>query len=172
MNQMFCYQCEQTVQGKGCTAFGVCGKSPEVAALQDLLIYMLRGLSQLSLEGQKVGIKDEQLNLFICESAFATLTNVNFDPDTIIEYIKRAEKLRDNLREKVQSANGYVGFHGPVDIVPERTPEALINQGKKVGVIADPSIDPDLNGLIWLLIYGLKERISLYLSCLFTWKER
>src|SRR5665648_1118223 len=122
LDQMFCYQCEQTAQGKGCTVYGVCGKNPEVAALQDLLIYMLRGLSQLALEGQKVGFKDEQLNLFICESAFATLTNVNFDPDTIIEYIKRAAKLRDNLREKVQSSGGYVGFHGPVDMLLEQKP--------------------------------------------------
>jgi len=156
LNQMFCYQCEQTAQGKGCTVYGVCGKNPEVAALQDLLIYMLRGLSQLALEGQKVGVKDEQLNLFICESAFATLTNVNFNPETMVEYINRAAKLRDTLREKVQSAGGYVGFHGPVDMSLEKTLEGLINQGKQVGVNADPSIDPDLNGLHWLLIYGLK----------------
>jgi hydroxylamine reductase len=153
---MFCYQCEQTAQGKGCVTFGVCGKSPEVAALQDLLIYMLRGLSQLSLEGQKVGIKDEQLDLFICESAFVTLTNVNFDPDTIVEYIKRAGKLRDNLLKKVQSAGGYFGFHGPVDMLLEQTPKGLISQGRQVGIDADPSIDPDLKGLRWLLIYGLK----------------
>lgn len=156
MNQMFCYQCEQTAQGKGCTVYGVCGKSPEVAALQDLLIYLLNGLSQLALEAQKVGVKDEQLNLFICEAAFATLTNVNFDPDTIIEYLNRAAKLRDTLREKVQSAGGYVGFHGPVDMQLERTTEGLIKQGKQVGVNADPSVDPDLNAMRWLLIYGLK----------------
>ena len=78
-NQMFCYQCEQASQGKGCTNFGVCGKSPEVAALQDLLIYMLRGLSQLAIEGRKVGIRDENLNQFICEATFTTLTNVSFD---------------------------------------------------------------------------------------------
>ncbi|HTY74049.1 MAG TPA: hydroxylamine reductase [Candidatus Nanoarchaeia archaeon] len=153
---MFCFQCEQTAQGKGCTAFGVCGKNPEVAALQDLLVYLLRGLSQLSIEGRKIGVKDEQLNLFICESAFATLTNVNFDPDTLIEYIVKAARLRDALREKVRSAGGHVGLHGPVEMLLERTPEGLIGQGKQVGVNADPSIDPDLNGLHWLLIYGLK----------------
>jgi hydroxylamine reductase len=153
---MFCYQCEQTAQGKGCTVFGVCGKSPEVAALQDLLIYQLRGLSQLASEGRKVGVKDEQLNLFICEAAFVTLTNVNFDPDSIIQYINRASKFRGSLREKVQSAGGYVGFPGPVDMQLEPTMEGLINQGKKVGVNADSSVDPDLNGLKWLLIYGLK----------------
>src|SRR5665648_526041 len=107
---MFCYQCEQTTEGKACTTFGVCGKNPEVGALQDLLIYMLRGLSQLALEGQKVEAKDEQISLFICESAFTTLTNVNFDPGELIEYINKSIGLRDILREKVQSAGGYVDF--------------------------------------------------------------
>ena len=155
-NQMFCYQCEQTTGGKGCTTFGVCGKNPEVGALQDLLIYMLRGLSQLALEGQKVGVKDEQLNLFICESAFTTLTNVNFDPSTLVEYINRSVRLRDVLREKVLSVGGYVGFHGPVDMLLEKTKEDLIIQGKQVGINADLSNDPDLHGLHWLLIYGIK----------------
>src|SRR3990172_2584663 len=155
-NQMFCYQCEQTTEGKACTTFGVCGKNPDVSALQDLLIYMLRGLSQLALEGQKVGFKDEQLNLFICESAFTTLTNVNFDPSTLVEYINRSVRLRDVLREKVRSVGGYVGFHGPVDMLLEKTKEDLIIQGKQVGINADLSNDPDLHGLHWLLIYGIK----------------
>ena len=155
-DQMFCYQCEQTVGGRGCTSFGVCGKNPEVSSLQDLLIYMLRGLSQLALEGRKVGVKDEQLSLFICESAFITLTNVNFDPDTLIEYINKSARLRDELLEKVQSAGGSIDFHGPVDLVLEKTEQGLIRQGKHVGVNADSSVDPDLKGLHWLLIYGLK----------------
>jgi hydroxylamine reductase len=153
---MFCFQCEQTAEGKGCTTFGVCGKNPEVSALQDLLIYMVRGLSQLTLEGQKVGVKDEQLDLFICEAAFTTLTNVNFDSNTLIEYINKSVKLRDDLREKVRSAGGYVGFHGPVDIVLEKTEEGLVSQGKQVGVNSDFTMDPDLHGLHWLLIYGIK----------------
>jgi hydroxylamine reductase len=153
---MFCYQCEQTAQGKGCTAYGVCGKSPEVAALQDLLIYKLRELSRLSLEGRKVGVKDEQLDVFICEAAFVTLTNVNFDLAAIIEHINKAVQLRDSLRENVQSAGGYTAYHGPIDMQLEKTPEGLIRQGKQVGVKADPTADPDLNGLRWLLIYGLK----------------
>ena len=155
-DQMFCYQCEQTVGGRGCTTFGVCGKNPELSSLQDLLIYMLRGLSQLAIEGKKVGVKDEQLNLFICESAFVTLTNVNFDPDTIIGYINKSTRLRNVLREKVQSAGGYIDFHGPVDLILEKTKHGLIRQGKQVGVNADSSVDPDLNGLHWFLIYGLK----------------
>ncbi|HUK84301.1 MAG TPA: hydroxylamine reductase [Candidatus Acidoferrum sp.] len=155
-NQMFCYQCEQTSEGKACTTFGVCGKNPEVSALQDLLIYMLRGLSQLALKGQKVGVTDEQLNLFICESAFATLTNVNFDPSTLIEYINKSARLRDALREKVRAAGGYVKFHGPVDMLLEKTQEGLIRQGKQVGINADSLNNPELHGLHWLLIYGVK----------------
>ncbi len=155
-NQMFCFQCEQTAQGKGCTTFGVCGKTSDVSALQDLLIYVLRGISQLSIETQKVGIKDEKLDLFICEAAFATLTNVSFDPDAIIAYIVEAIKFRDNLREKLQSTNSKVRLHESVEMVFEKTKEELIRQGKQVGVKADPSIDSDLNGLHWLLIFGLK----------------
>jgi len=153
---MFCQQCEQTANGKGCTTFGVCGKNPEVAALQDLLIYVLRGLAQLAVEGQKVGVKDEQLNLFMCEAAFTTLTNVNFDPDSLIELINKSVRLRDVFREKVRSAGGYVGFHGPVDMQLEKTEEGLIRQGTQVGINNDSSDDPDLKGLRWLLIYGIK----------------
>jgi hydroxylamine reductase len=117
---------------------------------------MLRGLSQLALEGKKVSVKDEQLNLFICESAFATLTNVNFDPKTLIEYINKSAKFRDAFREKVRTAGGYVEFHGPVDMLLEKTEEGLIRQGKDVGINADSSSDPDLRGLHWLLSYGIK----------------
>ena len=67
-NQMFCYQCEQTAKGQGCTVAGVCGKTPDVAALQDLLVYMLRGLSQLSVEANKAGNNDEKIDVFTCEA--------------------------------------------------------------------------------------------------------
>jgi len=76
---MFCNQCEQTAQGVGCTLRGVCGKSPEVAALHDLLIYSLKGLALYSVEGRRHGFTDAAVNRFTVEAAFATLTNVNFD---------------------------------------------------------------------------------------------
>ncbi len=155
-DSMFCFQCEQTAHGKGCTTFGVCGKNPEVGALQDLLIYLVRGLSQLSLEGKKVGVKDDELDLFICEAAFVTLTNVNFDPLTLIEYITKSGKLRDILLEKLRTAGGNIGFHGPVDMLLEKTKEGLIRQGKQVGANSDLSINPDLHAFRWLLIFGIK----------------
>jgi hydroxylamine reductase len=154
---MFCYQCEQTAKGQGCTIVGVCGKTPEVAALQDLLVYMLRGLSQLAIEAGKVGIKDENIGLFTCEALFATLTNVNFDPDGIIEYISKATELRELLRKRIQSAGGRIDTSsGPVNLALEKTKEGLIEQGKRFGVKSDPIIDPDLHSLQWLLTYGLK----------------
>ena len=96
------------------------------------------------------------INLFICEAAFTTLTNVNFDQQTLIEFINKSAKLREDLREKVRSAGGYVGFHGPVDMQLEKTEQGLITQGKQVGINADSANDPDLHGLHWLVIYGVK----------------
>ena len=70
--KMFCFQCEQTAGGKGCTTFGVCGKNPEVAALQDLLIYLIRELSHLSLKAKNLDITQENIDPFICEAVFTT----------------------------------------------------------------------------------------------------
>ena len=82
--QMFCYQCEQTAKGTGCTVQGVCGKKPEVAALQDLLLYTLMGLSQVAQAGRKAGVADQDINIFTVKAAFSTLTNVDFDPDRFL----------------------------------------------------------------------------------------
>ncbi|MEJ2126402.1 MAG: hydroxylamine reductase [Candidatus Bathyarchaeota archaeon] len=153
---MFCFQCEQTAGGKGCTTFGVCGKNPEVAALQDLLIYMIRELSHLSLKAKNLDIKQENIDPFICEAVFTTITNVNFDPDILINYIQKTSNFRDNLKEKIL-AKGNVDFKNDLSyLVLGKTKEDLINQGKKVGIKSDPSMDTELVQLQWLLIYGLK----------------
>ena len=155
--KMFCYQCEQTAKGQGCSIAGVCGKTPDVATLQDLLVYMLRGLSQLTLEAQKVGVKTEKVNVFTSEALFATLTNVNFDPDNISTYIRKAAELRERLRKKIQAAGGHIDTsRGPANLALEKTKEGLIAQGKLVGIKSDPAMDPDLHSLHWLLTYGLK----------------
>jgi hydroxylamine reductase len=154
---MFCWQCEQTAQGKGCSTFGVCGKSPDVACLQDLLIYLLRGTSQIAVEAKRVGVADEQTDLFIAEAAFATLTNVNFDPDDLINrYIKKTLELREDLKAKVKAAGGKIDFQGAATLIPEETLEGMVKQGKQVGIQADSADNPDLQGLHWLLIYGIK----------------
>ena len=100
---MFCYQCEQTAKGEGCTKIGVCGKQPDVAALQDLLIYALKGLSLYAVEGRKEGVNENDVNVFTCEALFSTLTNVDFDPERFMSLINRTVGLRDNLKEKDDS---------------------------------------------------------------------
>jgi len=155
--KMFCYQCEQTAKGQGCTTVGVCGKTSDVATLQDLLVYMLRGLSQVTLEARKVGVETEEVNVFTCEALFATLTNVNFDPDDIIAYIRKTAELREQTRKKMQSAGGQVVISsGPANLALEKTKEGLIAQGNLVGIKSDPATDSDLHSLHWLLTFGLK----------------
>jgi hydroxylamine reductase len=154
---MFCFQCEQTSKGEGCTKIGVCGKQPDVAALQDLLLYAVKGLSQVAVEGRKVGINDNKLDHFACEAIFSTLTNVDFDSNRFVRLINETVRLRDNLKEKVTAAGGKVDFaEGPATFIPEATKEALVKQGEQVGVKSDPAMEQDILSLRELLIYGLK----------------
>lgn len=152
---MFCWQCEQTGKGTGCTTIGVCGKPSEVANLMDLLIHVLKGVSKLTLEARRAGAKDEQADVFIVEALFATLTNVNFDPESITRYINWAVEARERLRKKVQAAGGNTDL-GVADIVLEKTREGMVQQGKRFGIQSDSTLGADLQGLKWLLIYGLK----------------
>jgi len=154
--QMFCWQCEQTSKGQGCSTFGVCGKSPEVANLQDLLIYTLRGLSQLTIEARKLGVTDENLDLFISEAAFVTLTNVNFDPEGIIQYLNTAIVKRENLKKQIQAKGGKTNLGPATEIVLEKTQADMVQQGKKYGIQTDPAANEDIHSLHWLLTYGIK----------------
>jgi hydroxylamine reductase len=157
VGNVFCYQCEQTARGTGCTEFGVCGKSPEVAALQDLLIYALKGLSQAAVEARENGMEDAEVNRFTCEAAFATLTNVNFDPKRFIGLINRAVELRDRLIDRLANVGIDLQFKkGPTKFIPESTLEGLIRQGVSVGIKSDPTIDPDVLSLRWTITYGIK----------------
>jgi hydroxylamine reductase len=114
-------------------------------------------LSQLTVEARKTGVETDDTSVFSCEALFATLTNVNFDPDSIINYIKKTADLREQLRKKIQSAGGRVDVSGgPADLILEKTKEGLIAQRKLVGIKSDPTIDPDLKALHWLIIYGIK----------------
>src|SRR5450756_1404005 len=147
-NQMFCYQCEQTTKGQGCTVVGVCGKTAEVANLQDLLVYKLRELSQLVIQAGKAGLKDEKTSVFTAEALFVTSTNTNFDPEAIVAYIRKTAELQGQLQKKLQSKTAF--------LVLENTTEGLIAQGKRYGINSDPTMDTDLHSLQWLLTYGLK----------------
>jgi hydroxylamine reductase len=154
---MFCYQCEQTAKGEGCTKIGVCGKEPEVAALQDLLIYALKGLAQYAVEGRKVGVNDRDINVFSCKAAFSTLTNVDFDPERFVALIKRTVELREQLKSKVKKAGGKVDFpDGPANFTSEGTVDGLVQQGETVGLKSEPDINPDILSLQHTLVFGIK----------------
>jgi len=154
---MFCYQCEQTAKGTGCTVQGVCGKKPEVAALQDLLLFTLMGLSQVAVEGRKVGVTDHDINVFTVKAAFSTLTNVDFDPERFVELINLTTKKRDQLKEKVKAAGGNINLpDGPATFNPDSTMEGLVKQGEDVGVKSYPSDNPDILSLKHTVLYGIK----------------
>ncbi|MHA1216034.1 MAG: hydroxylamine reductase [Candidatus Thorarchaeota archaeon] len=154
---MFCYQCEQTAGGTGCTKYGVCGKSPEVATLQDLLIYTLKGLSYVVVEGRQHGVVDTSFNRFVAEATFSTLTNVNFDPERFPPLIKKAVEYRESLKRKIKEAGGLEGYDNrATSFVPADSIEEMVKQGAEVGVLSDPDRDPDVHSLQQTLIYGLK----------------
>ena len=154
---MFCYQCEQTAKGEGCTKIGVCGKQPDVAALQDLLIYTLKGLSLCAVEGRRVGVNEHDINVFTCEAVFSTLTNVDFDPERFVQLINRCVEFRESLRGKIREAGGKADFpDGPATFKPEAGLDGLVRQGENVGIKSETDIDPDIFSLQQTLIYGIK----------------
>ncbi len=153
---MFCWQCEQTAKGTGCTTFGVCGKSPQTARLQDLLVYALRGLSQVMLDARKVGVKDEKTDLLISEALFATLTNVNFDPEDLARYLTSVMETREALKRKVAAAGGKTNWEAAANLALEPSLDGMAKQGKLYGIDAADAPDTDLKGAQWLLTYGLK----------------
>ncbi|MFH0823321.1 MAG: hydroxylamine reductase [Pseudomonadota bacterium] len=154
---MFCYQCEQTSGGTGCTKVGVCGKQPEVAALQDLLTYALKGLSLYAVEGRKVGVVDPEADVFTAKAMFATLTNVNFDSERFVEFLKKCAALRDGLKGKVKAAGGNVDFKdATASFVPEGTVDGLVKQAAGTGFALVEGEDADIRALKHTLIFGLR----------------
>ncbi|OGD54343.1 hydroxylamine reductase [Candidatus Bathyarchaeota archaeon RBG_13_38_9] len=160
---MFCRQCEQTAKGTGCTFQGVCGKDDRTAALQDLLIYALKGVAVWGEKARQLGIKDEILNRFIPEALFTTITNVNFNPDLISSLIKEAYDHKERIKQKFLVE--YRKKHGKDynDAVPsaaEWTPkdsiDELIEQSRKIGFLDHTNLDDDIRSLREILLYGMK----------------
>ena len=154
---MFCNQCEQTAKGKGCTISGVCGKKPDVSALQDLLVHVIKGLSLYAHEGRQIGVIDSEVNRFTCEGLFATLTNVNFDPESLQKIIERGVELTSKLKEKVAAAGGNVQFDYPwANFQPAADLAGLIKQGEEAGFFTDPAADGDIQSLQQVIVFGIK----------------
>ncbi|WP_286908266.1 hypothetical protein [Clostridium sp. UBA1652] len=157
-NSMFCYQCEQTLGAKGCVKSGVCGKNPTVANLQDVLIHELKGIGFYGQKNLEKGLKiRSEINKFVVDTMFSTLTNVNFDPTRFVEYIKKAEEIKDELKNAV----------GEIENVPKaanyrapNTMEEMVEDAKNIGIMSDEKLDMDIRSLRELLIYAFKGKAA------------
>lgn len=158
---MFCEQCEQTASGNGCHQWGACGKSPEVNAVQDLLVYCLRGLAPVALRARELGISTHEADVFACESLFATMTNVNFDKKRFTnDYIQRAIALREDLKSQVQE-KAPTEWSALANYQPDYN-ESLVEQGQAVSLefIGKSGGDIDIFSLKLTTLYGIKGAAS------------
>ncbi|MGO8715768.1 MAG: hydroxylamine reductase [Smithella sp.] len=154
---MFCYQCEQTAKGEGCMKAGVCGKDADVAALQDVLVYALKGLSAVALDARGAGVVDHDINVFTVKALFSTLTNVDFDPERFVELIRKCVAGRDALKSRFKKAGGIMNDKpAAVTFQPESTIAGIVGQAKIASLKADASIDPDILSLQHILLFGVK----------------
>ena len=154
---MFCYQCQETAKGSGCTNRGACGKRADVANLQDLLIYLSKGISVYSTEARKLGIENQKVNQFIINVLFMTITNANFNQVIFVEKIKQGLNLREEIKKQFLDAGG---------VMPENLPDCATWEAEtkedfekkanspEVGVLATEN--EDLRSLRELLTYGIK----------------
>ena len=153
---MFCFQCQETAGCKGCTVRGVCGKTEDVAKIQDLLIFVTKGLATVANEGRKVGIVDKKVNRMIIDNLFITITNANFDFKAIEKRVKDTLVAREELKERVQAKGGNpVGsdFKGCATWTAT-TSEEMMEKASQVGVLATEN--EDIRSLRELIMYGLK----------------
>ena len=159
MEGMFCYQCEQAAGGSGCTKVGVCGKTPETAALQDLIVYGLKGMAFWANLARQKGAVDRDLDVHMIEGLFTTVTNVDFDPANLVNVAQKTVQMRDKAKALFEKANG-----GPFQgTVPEAAgnwqmpadQEGAVQLGLRHGV-KEPGIDPDVKSAKDILLYGCK----------------
>ena len=152
-NKMFCFQCQETAGCSGCTKFGVCGKSPELANMQDLLIYATKGLSEVTTRIRKEGKKiDKELNHFITLNLFTTITNANFDNDVFYSRVKETLRIKRELIEKLDNKENL----SEVALWEASSNEEMDKKSNsdEVGVLATKN--EDIRSLRELITYGLK----------------
>ena len=175
-NKMFCYQCEETVNNKGCTIEGICGKNDVVANLQDLLIYLLKGISFYGVKARNLKVGNYEADLFVAKALFSTITNVNFDSHKISLLIKKAFQIRDKIKATFLGA--YKAKNAGKEFT-EGLPDAatwysddigdFVKKGSNVGVLSEKN--EDIRSLKELLIYGLKG-IAAYTDHAYILKEK
>ncbi len=148
--KMFCYQCQETANCSGCTVSGVCGKKPDTANMQDLLVYVTKGISavttQIRAEGKQI---DKSINHLITLNLFTTITNANFDKDVIVERIKTTLKVKENLLKEVYAKSAL-----PSASLWNGNESEFAAKAATVGVLATEN--EDIRSLRELITYGLK----------------
>ena len=149
-NKMFCFQCQETAGCKGCTMMGVCGKTPAVAAMQDLLIYVTKGLSavttRLRQEGSTVAV---EVNKLVTLNLFTTITNANFDQEALTAQITKTLRIKEELAQRLQDKNSL-----PAGALWNDVEQAYAGKAQEVGVLAETN--EDIRSLKELITYGLK----------------
>lgn len=159
---MFCYQCEQTAKGTGCTQQGVCGKDAATATLQDLLFYAAKGVSMYAHRARELGASDNDVDVFVVEALFATVTNVDFDPERLKDMLLKAAEMRDKAKKLYEDAAAKAGktpenLGGPAVWKPDPDIDGLVAQGVEITIIKRiDSLGDTITGLQELVTYGLK----------------
>ena len=152
--EMFCYQCEQTANGKGCTKLGVCGKTPEIANLQDLLIFQVKGISCYGKVLTENGAHMDKTVVSVIENVlFTTLTNVNYDVDAHLELLRESQRIKEQVR-KMAGRSSNPTAHAAYDL-PESKSD-MLRDAPLAGIMYDNTLDPDIRSLRQTIIYGLK----------------
>lgn len=160
--EMFCYQCEQTARGTGCTSQGVCGKGPETAALQDVLVHLAKGIAQYAHKAAGLGATDREVDVFLVEALFTTVTNVNFDPERVEALIREGDRVRSRAAKLYEDACTAAGtapesLEGPAICELAGNTEGLAAQALQIGIAARQANQGEtVVGLQELLLYGLK----------------
>ena len=159
--EMFCYQCQETAGCSGCTVKGVCGKPADVARLQDLLIYVVKGLSAVAVRGREVGINNREVNKFVAESLFTTITNANFNDEVFVARVRTGLALREYLKKEIEALKGNLENLPEAALWSGDSVEEMQEKARTVGVLATEN--EDIRSLRELIIYGAKG-LSAYLK--------
>lgn len=155
MDKMFCFQCQEAAKNEGCTVKGVCGKTADVANLQDLLLFLCKGISHYTVPLRKYGIEIPQINKFITDSLFMTITNANFDKNRFTTRLLMAFEMRNAARERLTNTGGNIDgitFDGALWV--GETEAEISKKAFEVGVLTTKN--EDVRSLRELTIYGLK----------------
>jgi hydroxylamine reductase len=154
---MFCFQCQETAKGTGCTIKGVCGKTPEVAGIQDAMMYFLKGLSVYANIAREKGIENDEVNKFVMEGLFMTITNANFDHQRFIDKIYDGFALRQKIEKQIEDAGIKVDkdkLHGAAKWLAS-SDEEIERKAQLVGIL-QMNDNEDIKSLRELLTYGIK----------------